>query len=98
MNEVNCSDEWKFVSCHCLNGIYRIQCIDFDQYYNPVAHADSFGINIDIVAIHILTASILDISNASSNKNVPIHERVYFSPLPYYLDWFEISYPNVPLN
>ena len=48
--------------------------------------------------MHILTASILDVSNAFQNKNVPLHERVYVSSPPYYLDWFEIPYPNVPIN
>ena len=31
-------------------------------------------------------------------KNVPIHERLFFSTPPYYLGWFEKSYHNVPLN
>ena len=48
--------------------------------------------------MHRLTASILDVSNAFKNTNVPIHERVRFSPPIYYLDWFERSYPNVTLN
>ena len=48
--------------------------------------------------INRLTARILDVSNEFQNKNVPIHERVCVSPPPYYLDWFERSYPNVPLN
>ena len=48
--------------------------------------------------MHRLTARILDISNAFQNTNVPVHERVCVIPPPYYLDWFEISYPNVPLN
>ena len=48
--------------------------------------------------MHRLTARILDVSNAFQNKNVPIHEIVCVSPPPYYIDWFEESYPNVPLN
>ena len=63
-----------------------------------MAHADSFRINIAIAAMHILTDSILDVSNAFQNINVPIHERVCVSLSTYYLYWFEISYPNVPLN
>ena len=61
-------------------------------------HSDSFRINIAIASMHRLAARILDVSNAFKNTNVPIHERVCVSPPPYYLDWFEISYPNVPLN
>ena len=61
-------------------------------------HADSFRIYIAIAYMHRLTARILDVSNEFQNTNVPIHERVCVSPPPYYLDWFEISYPNVPLN
>ena len=34
----------------------------------------------------------------NSKINFPIHEIFCVSPLPYYLDWFEKSYPNVPLN
>ena len=41
---------------------------------------------------------VLDVSNAFQNKNVPIHERFCISPPPFYLEWFEISYPNIPLN
>ena len=48
--------------------------------------------------MHILTARILDVSNEFHNKNVTIHERVCVSPQKYYIDWFEISYPTVPLN
>ena len=48
--------------------------------------------------MHRLTAMILDVSNAFQNTTVPIHEIVCVSLPPYYLDWGEISYPNVPLN
>ena len=48
--------------------------------------------------MHKHTASILDISNAFKSTNVPIRERVYVIPPPYYLDWFESYYPNVPTN
>ena len=30
--------------------------------------------------------------------NVPIHEGFCVRPLPYYLGWFENSYPRIPLN
>ena len=63
-----------------------------------MAHADSFKINIAIVSMHRLTTRILDVSNVFQNKNVPIYERVCVIPPPYYLDWFEMSYPNFPLN
>ena len=48
--------------------------------------------------MHRLTARILDVSNAFQNTNVPIYERVCVISPPYYVDWFEISYLNVPLN
>ena len=48
--------------------------------------------------MHILTARILDVSNAFQNTNVPIHGIVCVIPPPYYLDWFERYYPNFPLN
>ena len=48
--------------------------------------------------MHGLTARILDVSNSFQNKNVTIHEILCVSPPPYYLEWFEISYPNFPLN
>ena len=63
-----------------------------------MAHAESFRINIAIAYIHRLTARILDVSNEFQNTNVPIYERVCVSPPTYYLNWFERSYPNVPLN
>ena len=80
------------------NWISNIKGIDFDQSYIPVAHADSFRINISTSSMHRLTARILDISDTFQNTNVPIHEIVCVSPQTYYLDWFEISHPNVPLN
>ena len=82
----------------CANGSSQIKGIDSDQSYSPVAHAHSFRINIAISYIHVLTAIISDVSNAFQNTNVPIHEIFCVSPPPYYLDWFERYYSNVPLN
>ena len=63
-----------------------------------MAHADSFRINISIVYMHRLTSRILDFINSFQSTNVPSHGIVCVSPPPYYLDWFEISYLNVPIN
>ena len=48
--------------------------------------------------MHIITATILDVSDSFQNTNLTIHKRLYVSPPPYYLDWFEKYYPNVSLN
>ena len=48
--------------------------------------------------MHRLTDRILDVSDAFQNTNITIHERLFVSTPPYYLDWFEKYYPNVPLN
>ena len=48
--------------------------------------------------MHRLTVRILYVSNAFQNTNFTIHEILCVSPPPYYLDYFERSYPNVPLN
>ena len=48
--------------------------------------------------MHRLTASILDVSNAFQNKNLLIYERLCVITPPFYIDWFEKSYPNVTLN
>ena len=53
---------------------------------------------MSIADMHRLTARNLNVINAFQNKKVRIHERVCVSPPPYYLDWFEISYPNFPLS
>ena len=98
IKEGNCYNACKFVVTHCENEISKIQGIDFDQSYSPVAHADSLIINIAMVDMHRLTDIILDVINALHNTNFPIHERVCVSPPHYYLDWFEKSYPNIPLN
>ena len=45
-----------------------------------------------------LTDRVLNVSNTFQNTNVSIHERFCVSPPPYYPDWFEISYPDFPLN
>ena len=65
----------EFFTHHFSNRIYQIQGIDFDQSYTPVAHDDSFRINI----------AIADISNEFHNKKPPIHERVCVSPPPNYI-------------
>ena len=44
--------------------------------------------------MHRLTAWIL----YDSNTNVLICDKVFVCTPLYYLDWFERSYPNVPLN
>ena len=98
IKEGECSDEWKFVALHFENRISHIQGIVFDQYYIPGSHVNSFIIKISIVAIHRLTASILYASNAFQNNFFLIYERLCVRPPPYYIYWFEISYPNVPLN
>ena len=63
IKEGDYSDAWKYVAQHCENGGPQIQGIDFDQYYSPVAHDDSFRIDISTAAMHRLAASILDVSN-----------------------------------
>ena len=98
IKEGDCSDAWKFVARHFANGSSQIKGIDFDQSYSPVAHADSFRMNIAIESMHRLTDRILDNSNSFQNTNFHMNERVCVSPPPYYLDWFERLYPNVPLN
>ena len=63
-----------------------------------MVHAESYRINISIADIHILATKILDVGNSFHNKNSPIHKIVGFSSPPYYLEWFERSYPNGTLN
>ena len=63
-----------------------------------MVHADSYRINISIADIHILATRILDVGNSFHNKNSSIHKIVGFSSSPYYLEWFERSYPNGTLN
>ena len=48
--------------------------------------------------MHRLTERILDVSDEFHNTNVPIHESFCVSTPPYYLGWFEITYPNVLFN
>ena len=98
IKEGDCSDAWNFFALNSEKESSHIKSIDFDQSWSPVEHADSFRTNIAIAAMHRLTDRILDISNVFQNTNPPIHERVYVSPPNYYLDWFERSYPNIPLN
>ena len=75
-----------------------MRVIDFDQSCSPVAHADSFRINIAIAAMHRLNTRILDVIIVFQNTNIRVHEIFYVCPPPYYLGQFGISYPNVPLN
>ena len=72
IKEGDCYDAWKFVAHHCANGSSQIKGIGFDQSYSPVAHSDSFIINISIAAMHRFNASILDVNNEFQNTNVTI--------------------------
>ena len=62
IKEGDCSDACKFVARHCANGSSNIKGICFYKSYSPVAHSDSFTINISIASMHRLTARILDVS------------------------------------
>ena len=77
---------------------YHIQGVYLYNFYSPVSHSDFFIINIAIAATHILAASILSFSYAFHNTNVTIHDILFFSSLPYYLDRLERSYPKITLN
>ena len=62
IKEGDCCDACKFVARQFSNGSYQNKGIYIDQSYSPVAHADSFRINIAIAAMHIITSSILYVS------------------------------------
>ena len=98
IKEDECSDKWKIVARHYVNGSSQVKGIYFDQSYSPVKYSDSFIIKIYIVPMHIFTTRILDDSNAFQKKSFPIYERVCVITPPCYLDWFERSYLDVPLN
>ena len=94
---------WLFLCTEsCWATLFRWEFSDpshlIHQFYGSLYHVESFIINIDLSYIHRLSASILDVSNASQNTNIPTHERICVSPPPYYLKWFEKYYPNVPLS
>ena len=40
IKEGDCSDAWKFIARNYKNGHSRIQGIDFDQSYIPLAHTE----------------------------------------------------------
>ena len=61
-------------------------------------HDDSFRINIDIEDMHRPTDRILDVSTIFNNIQLPIHEIVCVGPQLCYLDFFEKSHPNFPIN
>ena len=61
IKEGGCYGEWKFVARHFENGSSMIQDVGFDQSYSPVTHDYSLRISIDIEAMNILTARVLDV-------------------------------------
>ena len=79
-------------------GVLRYKAFTLINHIVPVSHSDSFRININIAAMHIITARILYVSNDFQNTNFPFHEIFCVSPPPDYLNWFEKSYPDVPLD
>ena len=84
IKEGNCCYAWIFVVYHCVNGSSQVQGIDFDHYYSPVAHAESFRINISVEAMHRFIGRVVYVSNSFHNTNVPVHGRVCVIPPPYY--------------
>ena len=77
---------------------FLYQSLWFYQPNSPVSYSDLFGVNIPIAPMHRITTIILDVSNDFHNTDYPIHERVFVILQPYYLDWFEKTYPYIPLN
>ena len=72
IKEGDCSDAWKLVAYVPLcKWEFQIQGIDFDHTYIPMAHDESFRINIAITSMYRLTGTILDVSNALQNTNFP---------------------------
>ena len=88
IKEGDCFDARKFVAHHCANGSSKIQGVDFDKSYSPVAYADSFRINIAIIFMRRLTTRTLYVRNEFQNTDVPINERGCVGPPNYYLYWF----------
>ena len=72
-----------FFARQCENGSSRIKCINFDQSYSPVEHADLFRINIAITDMHRFTTRILDVSNVFHNTNFTINKIVCVSTPSY---------------
>ena len=75
-------------------GVPRLKVLIFINHtvqWHILTHSES-------TLLSQLTARILDVNSVFQNTNIPIHEIFCVSPTPYYLDWFERSYPNVPLN
>ena len=64
IKEGDCYDACKLFVYHCENGSYHIQGDDIYQSYSPVAHSESFRINISIVTMHRFPARIFDVRNA----------------------------------
>ena len=56
IKEGDCYDACNFVARHCENCGSQIKGIYFYQSYSSVSHAESFRINIAVVAMHRLTA------------------------------------------
>ena len=70
--EGDCSGACNIFASHCENVSPKIQGVGFYQSYIPVAHATSSIISITIVAMHRLSARILDFINAFHNTYVTI--------------------------
>ena len=75
IKQVDCSDEWKFTTHHCVNGSSHIQGIDIDQSYIPLSNSYSFIINIAISYMHRLTTNILDVSNTFHITHLPLMKQ-----------------------
>ena len=94
IKESNCSNAQRIVVRHCKNGIHKIQVVDINHSYIPLAYADHLRINITIIYIHRLTDRFWDVSNDFQNKHFLINEIVCVSLPQYNMEWIEQYYPN----
>ena len=88
---------WDLYYRHCANGSVQIKGIDFFTSYSAIVTTDSVRVCLAFRASMNMLVFALDIGNAFQNTLVRVLQRIYVRCPPFYFEWFQTTYPNMPL-
>ena len=88
------NDTYDLYSRHCANRSTMVKGLDYKESYAAIAVIDSCRIVIAIASRYGLIIFITDIKNAFQTTLLHPSERIYLHLPPYYLQWFNETYPT----
>ena len=85
---------WDLYCRHCANGSVQVKGVDFFNSYAAIVTSDSIRVCVAFGASMNMNTYSLDIGNAFQNTLVPLLQRIYVRCPPFYIEWFEQTYPH----